>query len=102
MRRWPTNCRATVYPLRRSVSSGLLSRVLSDDSTAEIPIGVPGSQKASAVVKRGQRLSAATYLKGPSVFGFNGVYKPFAIDAAIVGTDLGPARVAPTCPCLGA
>jgi hypothetical protein len=42
------------------------------------------------VVNRGQRLSAATYLKGPSVFGFNGVYKPFSVDAGIVGTDLEP------------
>ncbi len=56
----------------------------------EIPVGVPGSQKARVVVNRGQRLSAATYLKGPSVFGFNGVYKPFSVDAGIVGTDLAP------------
>jgi hypothetical protein len=58
--------------------------------TQEIPPGVPGSQKARAVVNRGQRLSAASYLKGPSVFGFNGVYKPFAVDAGIVGGDLEP------------
>nr|WP_194945798.1 hypothetical protein [Mycolicibacterium malmesburyense] len=47
-------------------------------STEDIPPGVPGSQKTRSVVKRGQRLSAATYLKSPSVFGFNGIYKPFA------------------------
>src|SRR4051794_23464919 len=41
-------------------------------SAQQIPRGVPGSQKARGVVNRGQRLSAATYLKGPSVFGFNG------------------------------
>jgi hypothetical protein len=59
-------------------------------SPQEIPPGVPGSQKARVVVNRKQRLSAATYLKGPSVFGFNGVYKPFAVDAHVVSSDLDP------------
>ena len=54
------------------------------------PWGVPGSQKARAVANRKQRLSAATYLKGPSVFGFNGVYKTFAVDASVVGSELEP------------
>jgi hypothetical protein len=57
-----------------------------------MPWGVPGSQKARAVVTRSrhERLSAATYLKGPSVFGFNGVYKPFATDTGTVTDDLAP------------
>ena len=59
-------------------------------SPQEMPTGVPGSQKARAVVNRRERLSAATYLKGPKVFGFNGVYKPFSVDAGIVGSDLDP------------
>ncbi len=54
------------------------------------PLGVPGSFKARAVVARSQRLSAATYLKGPSVFGFHGVYKPFAVDSDVVGSGLEP------------
>lgn len=56
----------------------------------EIPPGVPGSSKARNVVARHQRLSAATYLKGPKVFGFNGVYKPFSVDAGIVDGNLEP------------
>jgi hypothetical protein len=56
----------------------------------EIPSGVPGSQKARNVVNRKQRLSAPTYLKGPKVFGFNGVYKPFSVDAGIVDSSLEP------------
>ena len=64
-------------------------------SPQQIPPGVPGSQKARAVVMSGQRLSAATYLKGPAVFGFNGVYKPFAIDAGVVGSGFVPG---PRCP----
>ncbi len=64
-------------------------------SPSQIPPGVPGSQKARAVVNRRQRLSAATYLKGPSVFGFNGVYKPFAVDAGVVGAELEPGRRCP-------
>jgi hypothetical protein len=59
-------------------------------SPQEMPTGVPGSQKARAVVNRRERLSAATYLKSPTVFGFNGVYKPFAIDAGVVSSDLEP------------
>ncbi len=56
----------------------------------QMPAGVPGSQKARGVVNRKERLSAGTYLKGPAVFGFNGVYKPFAVDAGVVGTELEP------------
>ncbi|QZT60288.1 hypothetical protein [Mycolicibacterium austroafricanum] len=68
------------------VVEGLVRRIPPQD----MPRGVPGSQKARAVVKRGQRLSAATYLKSPSVFGFNGIYKPFALDAQIVSSELEP------------
>lgn len=57
---------------------------------SEIPSGVPGSNKARNVVNRQQRLSAPTYLKGPKVFGFNGVYKPFSVDAGIVDGNLDP------------
>jgi hypothetical protein len=64
-------------------------------SPQQIPVGVPGSQKARAVVASDQRLSAATYLKAPAVFGFNGVYKPFSIDADVVGSRLEPG---PRCP----
>ena len=60
-------------------------------SAQDLPSGIPGSQKARAVVAKSQRLSAATYLKAPSVFGFNGVYKPFAIDAGVVKSELEPA-----------
>jgi hypothetical protein len=55
-----------------------------------MPQGIAGSLKARTVVSRKGRLSARTYLKGPSVFGFNGVYKPFAVDAGIVDSDLNP------------
>ena len=55
------------------------------------PRAIPGIQKARSVVDRNQRLSLATYLKVPSVFGFTGVYKPFAIDSGIVDRDILPA-----------
>lgn len=54
------------------------------------PQGVPGSLKTQTVVARSQRLSAATYLKGPTVFGFHGVYKSFAVDSGVVGSGLEP------------
>jgi hypothetical protein len=59
-------------------------------SPSVMPLGVPGSVKARTVVSRNERLSARTYLKGPSVFGFNGVYKPFAVDAHVVDNFLQP------------
>jgi hypothetical protein len=59
-------------------------------SAQDLPSGIPGSQKARSVITKKQRLSAATYLKGPSVFGFNGVYKPFAVDAGVLGGELEP------------
>lgn len=57
-----------------------------------VPPGVPGSLKARNVISRQQRLSASTYLKAPSVFGFHGVYKPFAVDSRVVSTQLEPGR----------
>ena len=47
------------------------------------PTGIPGSRKARAVIGNDQRLSAPTYLKSPTVFGFHGVYKPFAVDSDV-------------------
>lgn len=54
--------------------------------------GLPGSQKAQRVVKTRERLSAATYLAGPRVFGFTGVYRPFSQDSRVLGTDGLPAE----------
>lgn len=59
---------------------------------ADLPQGLPGVQKARTVIARKERLSAATYLKGPRVFGFHGVYKPFAMDAGVVGSELEPGQ----------
>ncbi|MGB0970452.1 MAG: hypothetical protein ACPGVG_05750 [Mycobacterium sp.] len=70
------------------VVEGLVRRI----PAPRIPSGIPGSQKARAVVNRDQRLSAATYLKSPSVFGFNGIYKPFAVDSGVVSSELGPGQ----------
>ena len=49
--------------------------------------GLPGSQKAQRAAKKKERLSAATYLAGPRVFGFTGVYRPFSLDAGVLGVD---------------
>jgi len=49
--------------------------------------GVPGSAKAHAVIAQGKRLTAANYLKTPSVFGFNGVYQPLARGLRVVDED---------------
>jgi hypothetical protein len=55
-----------------------------------MPTGVPGSLKTRNILVQGGRLSAATYLKSPGVFGFNGVYKPFAIESRVVEPGLEP------------
>ncbi len=49
--------------------------------------GVPGIRKAQRARVAGERLSAATYLAGPRVFGFTGVYRPFSIDARVLDQD---------------
>lgn len=54
--------------------------------------GVPGSQKAQRAVTTNERLSATTYLAGPRVFGFTGVYRPFSRDAKVLGVDGLPAE----------
>jgi hypothetical protein len=54
--------------------------------------GVPGSAKAANVEQRGERLSAATYLKAPANFGFTAVYKPFAVDSGVLDESLVPAE----------
>lgn len=60
--------------------------------SSEVPVGVPGMQKARAVRDRRDRLSANSYLKAPSIFGFHGVYKPLAIEFDIVTPTLGPGK----------
>ncbi len=52
--------------------------------------GLPGSQKAKAARRANRRLSARNYLAGPSVFGFNGVYRPYALEARIIDQDKSP------------
>ncbi|GAB92723.1 hypothetical protein [Gordonia rhizosphera] len=49
-------------------------------SSAEIR-GLPGMQKATRAQRVGRRLGSTTYLSGPRVFGFTGVYRPFALDS---------------------
>jgi hypothetical protein len=49
--------------------------------------GVPGNQKAHRAKNTGQRLSRRTYLNGPRVFGFTGVYRPFSRDAGVLTLD---------------
>jgi hypothetical protein len=49
--------------------------------------GVPGNQKAARARAAGRRLSARTYLNGPRVFGFTGVYRPFSRDIGVLGND---------------
>lgn len=49
--------------------------------------GLPGNQKAQRAKADGHRLSRRTYLNGPRVFGFTGVYRPFSRDASILTFD---------------
>lgn len=45
---------------------------------------LPGIQKARRARAAGQRIGVTTYLAGPRVFGFTGVYRPFSVDAQIL------------------
>lgn len=49
--------------------------------------GLPGNQKAARALATDQRLSRGTYLSGPRVFGFTGVYRPFSRDVSVLTTD---------------
>jgi hypothetical protein len=46
--------------------------------------GLPGNEKASDSIKADMPLSARTYLKTPSVFGFHGVYRVLSKELDIV------------------
>jgi hypothetical protein len=48
----------------------------------------PGIDKARAARQAGLQMSARTYLKTPSVFGFHGVYKPLARHLGVVDDDM--------------
>ncbi|AVM63463.1 hypothetical protein C3V38_02635 [Dietzia sp. oral taxon 368] len=49
--------------------------------------GFPGRDKTRAAITTGTPLSPATYLRGPRVFGFTGVYRPLAQDLGIVDPE---------------
>ena len=57
--------------------------------------GLPGNQKAARALATGQRLSRGTYLNGPRVFGFTGVYRPFSRDVGVLTTDDRPGLNSP-------
>ena len=61
-------------------------RIADEDWTRNIP----GSRKARSVVNGGGRLAAGNYLKTPTVFGFNGIYRPLASSLGIVDQELLP------------
>lgn len=65
----------------------LLVESLVQHSSPDRLRGVPGSQKAQRAAKMKERLNAATYLAGPRVFGFTGVYRPFSQNAEVLGKD---------------
>lgn len=56
-------------------------------------IGLPGSGKAAAARAQNKRLGPGQYLRGPRVFGFTGVYRPFSLDSHVLQPDglVGPA-----------
>ncbi len=54
------------------------------DNTLTRYSGVPGNEKAQRAIRAGERLNRRTYLNGPRVFGFTGVYRPFSRDAGVL------------------
>lgn len=53
-------------------------------------VGVPGVRVGRSALRNHGYLDARSYLKTPSVFGFNGVYKRLAFHLGIVDVHLGP------------
>lgn len=54
----------------------------------------PGSTKAVRALAGGKRLSPATYLRGPRVFGFSGVYRPYCVDIGVIDAHGEPGDLA--------
>ncbi len=50
-------------------------------------VGLPGTRKARLANAVGERLNPGNYLRGPRVFGFTGVYRPFSIDSGVLEGD---------------
>lgn len=48
----------------------------------------PGMLKAQAVRASGEPMRASAYLRVPNIFGFHGIYKPFARNLGIVDEDM--------------
>lgn len=57
-------------------------------------VGLPGTQKARRAKSVGERLNLGNYLRGPRVFGFTGVYRPFSIDSGVLEHDGMPGPMA--------
>jgi hypothetical protein len=53
----------------------------------ELARRTPGIEKAQTARNSNEPLCARTYLKAPSIFGFNGVYRPIAMNLGIVDED---------------
>jgi hypothetical protein len=70
------------------VIESLLRSGIKDESGDLWGDGIPGAMKVGRVVKAGQRLGAAAYLKTPKIFGFTGVYRRLATGLQVVDTDL--------------
>ncbi|MFT3906762.1 MAG: hypothetical protein QM718_10700 [Steroidobacteraceae bacterium] len=58
-------------------------------STDLLPVrgGIPGIQKAQAAVSNKRPLSAAAYLRVPSVFGYTGIYRRLARQTRVLTTQ---------------
>lgn len=54
--------------------------------------GLPGNQKAERARAAKERLSRRTYLNGPRVFGFTGVYRPLSRNLNVLTSDDRPAE----------
>lgn len=51
-------------------------------------VRTPGMLKAQSAKESGEPMSAAAYLRIPTIFGFHGIYRPLARQAGIVDDDM--------------
>lgn len=54
----------------------------------------PGRDKTSRALAASDRLSPAAYLRGPRVFGFTGVYRPYCVDSGVLDASGAPGATA--------
>ena len=65
----------------------VMAFVKAREAGGESVLQVAGSQKVQRALRAQYAISAKTYLKTPTVFGFGGIFRRFAVGTQVIGRD---------------